>query len=363
MKRIVLSGYYGFNNLGDEAVLESILNNIREALGDIQITVLSADPRTTEALYGVTSVGRTSPLGILKALWRCDVLVSGGGSLLQDVTGRLSIFYYLALIALGKLLGKRVMIYSQGIGPIHKPFNRYLTRHVLSRVDAITVREPNSRADLARIGIDADRITITADPVISLAPDANPVLPDWVRQSAAFIPGGPVVGLAFRGKDLSFGADTKLLTVIKALRREYSANVLLIPYYGVQDNQMLDALEAEAAELVIPVRRPLRVNEMLDLTACLDVLVGTRLHSLIISAICGTPMIAVSYDPKIEYFMETIHRSVFEDVRSFDADKLLAEIGKTLNAGPLPMDIVKDRVAGLREKLHQNEAILKKLLN
>lgn len=363
MKKIVLSGYYGFDNLGDEAVLESILNNMRLALGELHITVLSANPAATEKLYGVHAIRRASPWGILKALWGCDVLVSGGGSLLQDVTGRLSIFYYLALIALGKLLGKKVMIYSQGIGPIRKPFNRFMTKHILSRVDAITVREPNSRADLIGIGIDPHRIVITADPVISLSPQEDPSLTAWLAEAPGYIPGAPLIGLAFRGQDMAFGAAEKLIQVIRRLREEQHANILLIPYYSVQDSSVLDHLEKLAEGLVIPVRRPLRVSEMLSLTAQLDVLVGTRLHSLIVSAICGTPMIAVSYDPKIEYFMETIDRGIFADVRSFDPELLLQEILGTLNDGKAPMQKVRANVGRLRDNLHQNEAVLKQLLN
>lgn len=363
MKKIVLSGYYGFDNLGDEAVLESILSNIRQALGDLHITVLSAKPEVTKGLYGVHAIGRISPVGILKSLWECDVLVSGGGSLLQDVTGRLSIFYYLALIALGKLMGKRVMIYSQGIGPIRKPFNRFLTKLILNHVDAITVREPNSREDLVDIGLSADRIIITADPVIGLSPSEDPELSQWLSQIPGFIPGAPLIGFAFRGQDMGFGAAEKLVKVVRKLREEQHANILLIPYYFEQDGMVLDSLERLAEGLVIPVRRPLRVDEMLSLTAKLDVLVGTRLHSLIVSAVCGTPMIAVSYDPKIEYFMETIERPVFGDVRSFDPEELLLEIQETLKSGKPAMKSAIVKVDRLRDNLHQNEAVLKQLLN
>ncbi len=362
MKRILLSGYYGFDNLGDEAVLESILSNIRQSMDELHITVLSANPHVTEGLYGVHAVKRISPIKVLKALWNCDVLISGGGSLLQDVTGRLSIFYYLSLIAMGKLMGKRVMIYSQGIGPIRKPFNRFVTRHVVNWADAITVREPNSRVDLIDIGIAPERILITADPVISLSPQPDPQLEEWLAESPGYIENAPIVGLAFRGKDMAFGAAEKLAVVISKLREELHANILLIPYYSEQDSMMLDSLERLAEGLVIPVHRPLSVKEMLSLTAKLDVLVGSRLHSLIVSAVCGTPMVAVSYDPKIEYFMSTIHRSVFADVRSFDPELLLQEILRTLKSGRTQMETVNEDVKLLRGNLHQNETVLKQLL-
>lgn len=362
MKKIVLSGYYGFNNLGDEAVLESILNNIRHSLGELHITVLSANPAETARLHDVQAVKRTAPWPVLKALWQCDVLISGGGSLLQDVTSHLSIFYYLSLILAGKLMGKRVMVYSQGIGPIRKPLNRLVTRHILSRVDAITVREPNSRDDLARIGLDPGRIVITADPVISLSPGNDAMLTAWLRDCPGYVDGAPLVGLAFRGQDMAFGAVEKLVQVIRSLRAQRDVNILLIPYYREQDAMVLDSLENLAEGLVIPIRRSLRVHEMLALTAQLDLLVGTRLHSLIVSAVCGTPMIAVSYDPKIEYFMRTIGRTVFSDVRSFEPALLLSEMLHTLEGGRAQMEPVRRDVERLRDTLHQNEAALRQLL-
>lgn len=362
MKKIVVSGYYGFDNLGDEAVLESVLNNIRLAMGELHITVLSANPEATEMLYGVHAIKRTAPVKVLKALWDCDALISGGGSLLQDVTGRLSIFYYLSLIAMGKFMGKKVMVYSQGIGPIRKPFNQFVTRHVLGWVDAITVREPNSRGDLIEMGIDPAHVSITADPVISLSPQENPQLMEWLHALPGYIENAPLIGFAFRGQDMAFGAAEKLAKLIRRLREDLHANVLLIPYYAEQDAMVLDSLERLAEGLVIPLRRRLSVKEMLSLTAQLDVLVGTRLHSLIVSAVCGTPMVAVSYDPKIEYFMGTIHRPVFGDVRSFEPEALLNEILETLKGGKSPMNAVAKDITVLRNNLHHNEAVLKQLL-
>ncbi len=107
MNKILISGYYGYDNLGDEAVLETILNNIRSVIEDSEITVLSSNPIATTAKYDVNSVGRSSIMGVIKALSKCDVLISGGGSLLQDVTSRLSIFYYLLIIMFGRMMGKR----------------------------------------------------------------------------------------------------------------------------------------------------------------------------------------------------------------------------------------------------------------
>lgn len=361
MKRVAISGYYGFNNLGDEAVLEAILKNIRGSFPDAEITVFSATPEETARQYGVRSVGRTAPFGILKTLAWCDVLVSGGGSLLQDVTGHLSVLYYLSLIAVAKLMGKRAMVYSQGIGPIRKRVNRLMTRLVLNQADAITVREPKSRADLVEIGVPSNRIIVTADPVISLRCNPEGGGTDHLPPRS----GGKTlrIGLAFRGQDLRFKADEKLAEAIGKVRERLDVQVVLVPYYRRQDLPMVERLESILGESVCSVRSDVRVQEMIDLTAELDVLVGSRLHSLIIAAVCPTPMVAVSYDPKIEYFMETVNQRVAADVRDIDSDALAEAIIHAVENKAAICSDLQSRVEKLSLSLGRNEAILGELLN
>ncbi len=95
MYKILISGYYGFNNIGDESILRTVIDNLREKLKDIDITVLSQDPAQTSEKYGVKAARRMSLWDILRCVWRCDLLLSGGGSLLQDATSGRSILYYL----------------------------------------------------------------------------------------------------------------------------------------------------------------------------------------------------------------------------------------------------------------------------
>ena len=120
MYNILISGYYGFDNIGDESILRTLVTSLRERIPDCSLTVLSHDPAATREKYGVEAVERMSPLAIARAVRRCDMLISGGGSLLQDVTSSKSLHYYLAIIRFAQLLGKKVFIYSQGIGPIEK---------------------------------------------------------------------------------------------------------------------------------------------------------------------------------------------------------------------------------------------------
>ena len=168
MYNILISGYYGFDNIGDESILRTLVTSLRERIPDCSLTVLSHDPAATREKYGVEAVERMPPLAIARAVRRCDMLISGGGSLLQDVTSSKSLHYYLAIIRFAQLLGKKVFIYSQGIGPIEKDADRRATARALRRADGIVVRDERSAALLAEIGVPAERVVITADPVIRM---------------------------------------------------------------------------------------------------------------------------------------------------------------------------------------------------
>ena len=98
MAKILLSGYYGFDNAGDEAVLYAILQSLRKAIPDGEITVLSNQPEQTEAQYKVRAVDRWNKKALYREVKNCDLLISGGGSLLQDVTSKNGILYYLGII-------------------------------------------------------------------------------------------------------------------------------------------------------------------------------------------------------------------------------------------------------------------------
>ena len=118
-KRIVISGYYGCGNIGDEAVLRGILAGLDELGVEAEITVLSSDPVRTESEHpGTRSIHRFNPLAVVRSIRSADLVVSGGGSLLQDITSARSARYYLGILRLAQILGRRTMLCAQGIGPL-----------------------------------------------------------------------------------------------------------------------------------------------------------------------------------------------------------------------------------------------------
>lgn len=125
--KVLMSGYYGFNNSGDDAILISIYSSILKTGRNIDVTVLANKPEETSKKYGVKVIYRYNIFKVIKAISDCDLLISGGGSLLQDRTSTRSLVYYLSIIKTAKILGKKVMLYANGIGPVEKQRNRMCT--------------------------------------------------------------------------------------------------------------------------------------------------------------------------------------------------------------------------------------------
>ena len=161
-KKFCISGYYGFDNFGDETILNVLVENIKAGVGQSQITVFSSNPLKTEKLYNVKSVYYFDLLSVIKELLRCNYLISGGGSLLQDVTSKKSLVYYLAVIAIALFFRKKVIIFAQGIGPINNKILANITKMVLKKSKYITVRDNKSLSLLNEWGIKAN---ICNDPV------------------------------------------------------------------------------------------------------------------------------------------------------------------------------------------------------
>ena len=171
MSDIVIAGYLGFENSGDEALLSIVLDGIHKLMPEKTVTVLSMRPRDTERMYGVHAVNRYSLPAVLGEMKAGSALVFGGGSLLQDVTSRRSLYYYLWLLRAAHMRGMKTMLLSNGIGPFIRDSSKMNASKVLSRVDRITLRDSESYALLQKMGVKVDgkRVAVAADPAFLLS--------------------------------------------------------------------------------------------------------------------------------------------------------------------------------------------------
>ena len=149
--KAVVSGYYGFGNTGDEAIALAITRELKKQ--GIDPVLLSNDPAESARLYGCEAVPRMQPLDVGRALLRSDLLLSGGGGLLQDKTSARTLTYYLAIIRMAKLMGKRVFVFNQSVGPLSEAGRQQVQRG-LRGVDVI-VRDRGSLELLTQLGVRA----------------------------------------------------------------------------------------------------------------------------------------------------------------------------------------------------------------
>lgn len=363
MNKVVISGYYGFNNIGDESILTAIISNLKDGIEDIDITVLSKNPRLTHSKHGVNAINRKNIFKIIREIKKCDLLISGGGSLLQDVTSNRSIVYYLSIILIGILCDKKVMIYSQGIGPINNPINKYLTRKILDKVDYMTLRDERSKNVLENMKIENQSIIVAADPVIGLKKRDLQIGKELLVQSNLSNTTKPVIGFALRGRN----RDENLINVISEVSdriiEEIGASVVFIPFHYGEDINTLNDIEKKMKNKAIFLREKYELDEMLSIVGNLDLLIGIRLHSLIFAAIMNVPMIAVSYDPKVDYFMESINEPVFCNIERLNTSSLMKEIYDKLDNKQEYRDRLEKEVLNSKKKLVKNREVVKKLLN
>lgn len=337
-KTLVLSGYYGFRNSGDEAVLQSILLALEEeglTTGvDIKPVVLSIDPEWTSRTYGVESVHRMKLGEVRKAIKSSDGLISGGGSLLQDATGIKSIPYYLGVMKLAQWLGKPTFVYAQGIGPVNRKLFRPLIASVFRRCDYISVRDTESAGLLREMGLRGkDAVQVVPDPVMGLtlrAEDA-PGSEEYGGDSGESTSELPVVGVSVRFWNEARTELTQLAEGLSLLCRRKPVHLRFLPFHFPGDDEasrfvmerLGNVTERGCTVSIAPETE--HPQDMLREVSRCSLLVGMRLHSLIYAASQNVPLLGVSYDPKIDHFLGRIGSVPVGTAEELDPRILAAE--------------------------------------
>lgn len=298
MSDIVIAGYLGFANSGDEALLSIVLSEIKRRLPGKTVTVLSMKPGKTHKLYGVRARHRYNAAAINGEFSRGGVFLFGGGSLIQDVTSRRSLLYYLWLLRSAERHGMKTMLFANGLGPLLRESSRREAAEVLSNVDAITLRDRDSARLAEEIGVPMGRVTVTADTAFLLGgePDgegghADPGVPEGVKYAV----------ISYRpwksGKTEYCEAASALC---RHLWEKHGIAPLLVPMQLPCDMRTSKRIAGRAGVPVYIRRATLSSADAHAILSRAELTVGMRLHTLIFSAVAGTPMVGVSYDKKVE---------------------------------------------------------------
>ncbi len=304
-KKFVISGYYGFKNFGDEAILSVLYDKLR-ILGS-KITVISSDPAYTKSLHSQVKAIKTFDFkNIIWAIYSSHILVSGGGSLLQDVTSSKSLFYYLCIILIALILKKKVIIFAQGIGPINNPVDIFFTKLILKHCHYLSVRDIKSQELLRSWEIDSE---LVCDPIFSLKIPQTYKLRTVAVQLRHF----PGISNDF----------------ISRLADSVSRN---FPKYNVEIYSFQDSIDYEVCknfERNLNMLNPdidttlfsgLTNEEIMENISKCEYLISMRLHAIIIGLLANVKTMCVNYDIKIEKIAKEFNLPIIDFKNSFGSN-------------------------------------------
>jgi polysaccharide pyruvyl transferase CsaB len=296
---VLISGYYGFDNLGDEALLDVIVQRLRAKYPGGSIDVLSGDPDATAARLNVETTPRMDLGAVRRAIDRADVVLSGGGGLLQNVTSLPSLLYYAGIVRSATRANKRTMIFAQSIGPLDV-FGRAVVRACCGGVAAATVRDERSRRLLSSL-LPKVRVELTADPVFLFEPDGAPL--DLAAEGLGGP--GPLVVVSVRRWPHNEATIAALAAAVDRLANEHGAQVAFLPLGGASDADVSTSVirRAKSAPLLLPA---MTLGQAAQIIGHATLVIGMRLHALIIAARLGVAFTAVPYDPKVSSLLDDL---------------------------------------------------------
>ena len=357
--RIVLSGYYGFRNLGDDAILLALRDRLGDTLPGAALVALSRRPEETREKCGVEAVDRFRPFAVRRAIRRASCFVSGGGSLLQDHTSARSLLYYTTLIRTAKRSGKPVMFYANGIGPVETARGRERVRAAAEMADVITLRDEDSLGVLRAMGVKNERITVTADPVFTM-PGGDPAR-GRKRLTALGVPAERrVIGVSVRfaaGMEANIAEFARFCDAVS----ELAAVVFLVMQPGA-DTAAAAAVRARMRAEAFEASAPYDPLAMADMLACMDAVVSTRLHSMIFAACSYVPVLGVVYDPKVSACAKALGMPLAGTLEAFDASEALRTLHGVLDDRETYVERLARAVDEQRRSTKGNEAAFLELV-
>ena len=307
---VIISGYYGFDNVGDDSVLSSIINGLRGEDPSLGITVLCNNPKKLSKTFGIRCIKRTHIIKILREMKKNRLLISGGGSLLQNATSAKSLLYYAAIIKLAKRNNLRIMLYSNGIGPIYGRLGQSIVRYLVNISDIVTLREPTSYNELKRLGARLDHVKITIDPAVCINTCDEERI-DFIMNKTGFIEGRRYFAVSLRdfpknlkrynpGKQKDF--EDKMAHLINQITETFDLYPVFIPMQPSNDMSVCHRIYRRTSKSSLLIER-VSASEIVGILQRMEFVIGMRLHILIYAFNASIPIIGLSYDPKINAFL------------------------------------------------------------
>lgn len=315
-KKYIISGYYGYDNFGDEAILKALISEITAVSPDAEVTVISNSPKKTKALNQRNSVYKYNFIKIFRYISNCNIFISGGGSLIQDKTSFKSLFYYLFLLFTAQISGKKTIVYAQGIGPLKRKLSRLMVWFVLKKTNLITVRDKASRDLLAQLQISSE---LAEDPV-------------WKLEYIPVTSQNDFLKIGFQLRQWQGINDASLNEIADAVVENFintNAQINLISLQHPQDTEILkkfkNILEKKGFAANINIIYGQSLEQTIDCIANQDCMISMRYHAALVSAKYSVPVLILSYDPKTEILAKET-RLPFINIDDINSKRVSKEI-------------------------------------
>jgi polysaccharide pyruvyl transferase CsaB len=360
MKRVGISGSYGGLNLGDEAILEVIITELRRSLKEVEITVFSRNAEHTRHAHDVEHVAspRDLPRGeVVKLLYGLDLFILGGGGILFNAEAEI----YLREVVLAKELGIPVMIYAISAGPLSDYAVRSRVCQVLNRVDAITVRDRYSLKLFEEIGVEKE-VQLTADPAVLLEPEA--VGEDLLR-AEAFDPGHLLIGLSVRelgpaAPDIDIDRFHRLVAnAADFMIDRFDAEVVFFPLelrtFDIQHSHGVMA-QMHHAQRASVLKQEYTPGQLVTLLKLFDFSVGMRLHFLIFSALAQVPFMGLAYASKIKGFLKELQLESL-DLERMSAGQFISRIDRAWGSRDALREKMEPAFEAMKGRARKNNEI------
>ncbi len=290
---VMLCGYYGRRNLGDDMSLRALSDNLSRVCGANKKIILTTDAKATPIDSSTLCVHRFNLPKIFRYMKKTRMFILGSGSILQDSTSSRSMFYYLYILEKALKKCPRTMLYSNGVGPISRERYKNKTAELLNKVSRSVVRDSQSYSFLTEIGVVPDRIALAADETFTL--DKSTVEKSYPLEKSK-----KYLGINLKYSKTCDEFLTQFAEFTDTVAKKYKLTPILLPVHYGQDMPALKRLSSKLSCEHILISGKLEHEKTLSILSQCEVSVLERLHSMIFSSIFERPFIAIDYDPKVK---------------------------------------------------------------
>ena len=394
MTNILICGQYGQGSIGDEVVLTGIINALSKYINDAKFSVITSNANETRCLHNVFPVEQSFKKGlptfiknilikgemqqVYNQINNCDVFILGGGTALQD----LRIHYLpivLSLIRLAHKKKKITVVYGVGAGPIETKIGKKLCKSILNKADLVTVRDSRSKIVLEKC--DVENVIQTADPAFGInilnSEKINTILNDegivngdniisttlynWLHDADKF------QNRNYPSNDLPYRREI-MAHIYDHVIKEYNKKLMFLTTFKIDRDGYVEIskiMSNRNKTLVMDYKTDF--NYILSLLSISDVLIGMRLHSLIIATMLGIPFVPISYSGKVKSFLELVNlNDLYIDIEDIDRqdfnEKLYDNFSKVWNNRPYYSNLLLKHSDRLRKKTIENAKLVSDLI-